>query len=158
MEGSARGANHRRYAQRREGFFEEGTEGWVPHAGTIDVGADLPDVAIDEDPLRQIVLNLALNALEATPEGGKVRLAAVYADAADDARAPDAVEFIVDDEGPGVREEDRARLFDPFFSTRSERPVGLGLTVCSRLARESTFTSPLRSSAARASGAALDRA
>jgi signal transduction histidine kinase len=106
---------------------------------TIDVGADLPDVAIDEDPLRQIVLNLALNALEATPEGGKVRLAAASASSAS-VGTPEAVEFIVDDEGPGIREEDRARLFDPFFSTRSERPIGLGLTVCSRLARDAKGT------------------
>ena len=98
---------------------------------SIDVGADLPEAAVAEDPVRQIVLNLTLNAIEATPEGGRVRLSAGLARDADD-----ALEFIVDDQGPGVPEELRARLFDPFFSTRSDRPVGLGLAVCSRLASE----------------------
>jgi signal transduction histidine kinase len=97
----------------------------------IDVGADLPKAAIAEDPVRQIVLNLMLNAIEATPQGGRVHLTARVA-----ADADGALEFIVDDQGPGVPEELRARLFDPFFSTRSERPVGLGLAVCSRLASE----------------------
>jgi len=99
----------------------------------IDIAADLPDAAIAEDSLRQIVLNLALNAFEATPEGGTVKLSAVHED---EGERP-GVAFVVEDQGAGVAEEERARLFDPFFSTRSDRPVGLGLTVCSQLARES---------------------
>jgi signal transduction histidine kinase len=110
---------------------------------TIDVGADLPDAAVAEDPLRQIVLNLALNAIEATTPGGRVRLSGVSGAAVSGApaargRPGDAasLEFIVDDEGPGVPDELRQRIFEPFFSTHSERPGGLGLAVCSRLARE----------------------
>ncbi len=91
----------------------------------VDVGADLPKAAIGEDPLRQIVLNLMLNAFEATPERGRVALTASL--------DSDALVLTVDDEGPGVPEAERARLFDPFFSTRGDRPVGLGLTVCQRL-------------------------
>lgn len=97
---------------------------------TVDVGADLPPIAMAEDPLRQIVLNLALNALEATPKGGKVRLAAE----ASTIDGSPAVDFIVDDQGPGVPVEQRENLFDPFFSTRAGRPGGLGLSVCRRLA------------------------
>ena len=91
----------------------------------VDVGADLPNAAIDEDPLRQIILNLMLNALEATPERGRVALSV--------SRDSDSLVLTVDDEGPGVPEAERSQLFEPFFSTRSERPVGLGLTVCRRL-------------------------
>jgi signal transduction histidine kinase len=91
----------------------------------VDVGADLPPAAIEEDPLRQIVLNLALNAFEASPADGCVRLTARHEGA--------ELLLTVDDEGPGVPEEERDRLFEPFFSTRTERPVGLGLTVCRRL-------------------------
>ena len=107
-------------------------------AFTIDIGADLPDAAIAEDPLRQIVLNLALNAIEATTPGGRVRLSGVCGVPGVSDRPGDTatVDFIVDDEGPGVPDEHRRRLFDPFFSTRSKRPGGLGLAVCSRLARE----------------------
>jgi signal transduction histidine kinase len=91
----------------------------------VDVGADLPKAAIGEDPLRQIVLNLLLNAFEATPEYGRVALTASL--------DSEVLVLAVDDEGPGVPEAERARLFDPFFSTRGNRPVGLGLTVCRRL-------------------------
>ena len=98
----------------------------------VDIGADLPNAAIDEDPLRQIILNLMLNALEATPERGRVALTA--------SRAPDALVLTVDDEGPGVPEADRSQLFEPFFSTHSKRPVGLGLTVCRRLVDAATGT------------------
>ncbi len=91
----------------------------------IDVGADLPEAAIDEDPLRQIVLNLVLNAFAASPAGGCVRLSA--------AAKGTRLVLTVDDEGPGVPEEERSRLFEPFFSTRTERPGGLGLAVCRRL-------------------------
>ena len=91
----------------------------------VDVGADLPKAAIGEDPLRQIVLNLLLNAFEATPENGRVALTARL--------DSEALVLAVDDEGPGVPEAEKARLFDPFFSTRGKRPVGLGLTVCRRL-------------------------
>lgn len=91
----------------------------------VDVGADLPLVAIDEDPLRQVVLNLTLNAFEATPEGGCVSLVATQSD--------DGIRLVVDDEGPGIPAEERDRLFDAFYSTRADRPVGLGLAVCRRL-------------------------
>ncbi|MEE2674695.1 MAG: ATP-binding protein [Myxococcota bacterium] len=91
----------------------------------VDIGADLPNAAIGEDPLRQVILNLMLNALEATPERGRVALGA--------SRVSNGLALTIDDEGPGVPEAERSRLFEPFFSTRSERPVGLGLTVCRRL-------------------------
>jgi signal transduction histidine kinase len=101
----------------------------------VDVGADLPAAAIDEDPLRQVVLNLCLNAFEATPENGCVRLTATHAVRISSTAlaGAGALELTVDDEGPGVAEVERARLFEPFYSTRSERPVGLGLAVCRQL-------------------------
>ncbi len=93
----------------------------------VDVGADLPPAAIDEDALRQIVLNLALNAFEATPEAGHVRLTV------ERANGQPGIVLTVDDEGPGIPEPERERLFEPFFSSRAGRPGGLGLTVCRRL-------------------------
>lgn len=95
----------------------------------VDVAADLPPAAIDEDPLRQVVLNLTLNAFEASPEGGRVRLTVSQ----DPAAAGEPLRLSIDDEGPGVPEEERNQLFEPFFSTRANRPVGLGLAVCRRL-------------------------
>ncbi len=91
----------------------------------VDVGADLPEAAIDEDPLRQVILNLTLNAFEASPEGGRVRLTARHEN--------DGLRLTIDDEGPGIPEEERGGVFEAFFSTRADRPVGLGLAVCRRL-------------------------
>jgi len=89
---------------------------------------DLPGVAINDDGLRQVVLNLALNAIDATRSGGCVRLAA--------ARTPDGVEVRVEDEGPGVPLALRERVFEPFFSTKRDRPGGLGLAISRRIVEE----------------------
>jgi two-component system sensor histidine kinase HydH len=98
----------------------------------LDIGPSLPPAAIAEDALRQILLNLALNALEATPEGGTVSLGAR------ERRDRDGswVELTIDDAGPGVAPEARAHLFEPFYSSREGRAGGLGLAISQRLARQ----------------------
>jgi len=90
--------------------------------------ADLPGVAMSDDGLRQVVLNLALNAIDATRSGGCVRLVA--------APAPGGVEVRVEDEGPGVPLALRERIFEPFFSTKRDRPGGLGLAISRRIVEE----------------------
>jgi signal transduction histidine kinase len=84
------------------------------------VSARLPAAAADRERLRQVLMNLALNALEATPAGGKVRLEA-RSDAGD-------VLFTVDDSGPGIAPELRPRLFEPFYTTKPSGS-GLGLAI-----------------------------
>jgi signal transduction histidine kinase len=79
------------------------------------------------DALRQVLLNLALNAIEASEPGATVRLLA--------APCESGVAIAVEDEGPGVPEPLRARLFEPFFSTKS-RAGGLGLAITRRLVEE----------------------
>ncbi|WP_347402479.1 hybrid sensor histidine kinase/response regulator [Corallococcus macrosporus] len=74
----------------------------------------------EEERLRQVLLNLALNALEATPPGGRVRFSA-------SARGGE-VALLVDDSGPGVPEDARGRLFEPFFTTKASGS-GLGLSI-----------------------------
>ena len=89
----------------------------------IDLASD--DVAMDEDSLRQVVLNLMLNALEAAPTASRVTLRARPRDT--------RVEFSVEDEGEGVPEALRKRLFEPFFSTHNDRAGGLGLAITKKL-------------------------
>jgi signal transduction histidine kinase len=86
-------------------------------------------VALSDDALRQVVLNLVLNALDATPRGGRVRLVL--------RAAGDEVELRVEDQGPGVAPALRERVFEPFFSTKPEAPGGLGLAISRRIAEES---------------------
>ncbi|MFO8013628.1 MAG: HAMP domain-containing sensor histidine kinase, partial [Phycisphaerae bacterium] len=90
-----------------------------------DWGDDVPPVRAGETHVRQVVVNLVLNALDATPSGGTVTLATRH--------RPDegTVRFSVSDTGPGVRVPDGADLFDPFVTTKSDG-VGLGLYVCRR--------------------------
>jgi signal transduction histidine kinase len=95
---------------------------------TAQAPPDLPGVAMSEDALRQVVLNLALNAIDATRSLGAVRLVA--------ARVPEGVEVRVEDEGPGVPLALRERIFEPFFSTRRDRPGGLGLAISRRIVEE----------------------
>jgi signal transduction histidine kinase len=118
----------------------------------VDVGADLPEAAIEEDALRQIVLNLALNAFEATPETSSVQLMARLVDDGAAGGRP-RLELTVDDEGPGVPESERERLFEPFFSTRDDRPVGLGLSICRRLLDQVGGSIHVESSPAEGGGA-----
>jgi signal transduction histidine kinase len=100
-------------------------------------------VAISPDALRQIVLNLVLNAIEATPSGGVVRLGARSVPGTarpggsiEAGPGVENVEIRVDDEGPGVPAGLRSRLFEPFFSTRADGPGGLGLSITRRIVEE----------------------
>jgi signal transduction histidine kinase len=78
--------------------------------------------------LRQVISNLLLNAIEAAPVDGAIRIH-LY-------RAPDlvreegeGVRVTIADNGPGIPRELRRRIFDPFFSTKGEKGTGLGLWV-----------------------------
>jgi two-component system sensor histidine kinase HydH len=80
------------------------------------VAPGLAATAADPERLRQVLMNLAINALDATPRGGRVHI---------EARAEGReVLFLVDDSGPGIAPDARDRLFEPFFTTK---PTGSGL-------------------------------
>lgn len=97
-----------------------------------DVAGSLRADSISADALRQVLLNLTLNALDATPSGGDVRIAA---------RAIGrAREIDVEDRGPGIPRALRRRVFEPFFSTKPDRPGGLGLAISRRLVEEAGGT------------------
>jgi signal transduction histidine kinase len=85
----------------------------------------VPPVAGDEERLRQVLVNLGLNAFESVKDGGLVRVSCRLGTAAG-AEAP--VELIVDDDGQGVPAESRDRIFEPFFTTKA-KGSGLGLSI-----------------------------
>jgi signal transduction histidine kinase len=81
---------------------------------------ELPSVSGDAERLRQVMMNLTLNALEATTEGGRVRVTARAADS--------DVVLTVEDSGPGIPHENAERIFEPFFTTKAAGS-GLGLPI-----------------------------
>jgi two-component system NtrC family sensor kinase len=89
-----------------------------------DVAPDLPRIVCDAGQVEQMLLALSMNALEATPSGGEVRLSA--------RRAPESggIALTVADTGCGIPPDDQARIYEPFFTTKEQgKGVGLGLAV-----------------------------
>ena len=88
-------------------------------------GADCV-LSVNGPEIKQVLLNLTLNALEATPDGGRVTIA--VKPGADD------VELVVTDTGRGMTEEVKAHLFEPFFTRRADGSgTGLGLSMTHRI-------------------------
>jgi len=88
----------------------------------VSLDANLPTVMGDPIQLQQVVLNLALNALDAAMSSGRPRV--VIGTVARD----EEVEIVVHDNGPGVPPEIQRHLFEPFFTTKSAG-LGLGLAI-----------------------------
>jgi signal transduction histidine kinase len=80
----------------------------------------IPSILAVSSQLEQVFINLFLNAYDVMPEGGKLHISASCTD--------EMVEILVEDSGPGVSEENRTRIFEPFVSTK-KGGTGLGLTV-----------------------------
>jgi signal transduction histidine kinase len=112
----------------------------VPKRGvvvSVDAPDDLPQIEGDDHQLRQVFTNLLANALEALDGQGRVvvritRLDAPRWAAGDDAPAGQALQIDVEDDGPGVPESIRERIFSPFFTTKP-RGSGLGLAIVRKI-------------------------
>ncbi|MFH1575200.1 MAG: PAS domain S-box protein [Acidobacteriota bacterium] len=86
---------------------------------------EIPGFTADESQLEQVLLNLVLNAQNALPEGGNIDIRMSY----DPALA--VIRLEVEDDGPGIPQEIRKKLFQPFFTTRTDG-IGLGLAICQK--------------------------
>jgi PAS domain S-box-containing protein len=87
----------------------------------VEQAVDLPAVLGVESEIREALINLVLNAVDAIPEGGLLTLRTRL--------AGDAVAVEVQDNGVGMDEETRRRCLEPFFTTKGERGTGLGLAM-----------------------------
>jgi signal transduction histidine kinase len=98
---------------------------------SVEIEAKIPDEPVfafaDPDQLRQLTLNLVLNSIHAISRDGRVEVSVI---ANDEASGFCALE--VADTGPGLTDEQMARLFEPFFSTK-DFGLGMGLPICQRI-------------------------
>jgi two-component system, cell cycle sensor histidine kinase and response regulator CckA len=87
---------------------------------SLQLAADAGSVRADRTQIEQVIMNLAVNARDAMPQGGQLTIGTH--------RNGESVDLVVTDTGQGMDEETRARIFEPFFTTKGERGTGLGLS------------------------------
>jgi PAS domain S-box-containing protein len=95
-----------------------------------------PPIRVDTTQFSQLVQNLIINAVQAMPDGGviRVRLSRSAPPFESEAPQPEWFRMDVDDSGPGIGEDIRERIFDPYFTTKP-KGSGIGLAVCLAVAR-----------------------
>lgn len=94
---------------------------------TKNLSAELPPCYIEPHLIEQVIMNLITNAAEAITSISPTGTIAVST-----ARDNDAIVIRVEDSGPGVAEHERSKIFDPFYTTRSDG-AGIGLSISSRI-------------------------
>ncbi|MGV3485784.1 MAG: two-component system sensor histidine kinase NtrB, partial [Planctomycetaceae bacterium] len=97
----------------------------------LDLPAEPIPIEADSAQLEQVLLNLALNALAAMPDGGTLCFGI--------ARHDDFLQIEVQDSGRGIPVEIQSRIFDPYFTTRSDG-IGMGLALCDKIIRQHAGT------------------
>ena len=105
----------------------------------ITLGAKAPRVRLPRPVLEQIVLTLVVNARDAMPAGGALRLVTFDTPRIERVGIPEApaqVVLEIEDTGSGMPRDVRARLFEPYFSTKGRKGAGMGLSVVDRFVTE----------------------
>ena len=93
---------------------------------TLDLDVKLPWIFIDRNQMKQVLLNLIHNALQAMPNGGDLRVSTRIVER----EQRNWVLMSIKDSGIGITPDDQGRIFEPFFTTRGDRGgTGLGLSV-----------------------------
>jgi signal transduction histidine kinase len=83
---------------------------------------NLPEIEADPDQIQQVLVNLAVNAIQAMPDGGTLTIQTAAKD--------EVVSIIIEDSGTGMNEEVLEQIFNPFFTTKGvAQGTGLGLSV-----------------------------
>ena len=107
---------------------------------SVEIAPDLPPAKADPNQLEMALLNLGVNARDAMPDGGTLRISATQAHVGNprsDLRRGDYVRLSVSDTGVGMDEATRLRAIEPFFSTKGVgQGTGLGLSMVHGLAAQ----------------------
>lgn len=103
----------------------------------INIQRGLPSIFVDEGQFQQVLLNILLNAAEAMPGGGEVRISALLVTIEKGDFPPlkpgEYIKMAIKDHGPGIPKAHLDKIFDPYFSTKnsvSQLGMGLGLSIC----------------------------
>jgi two-component system NtrC family sensor kinase len=92
----------------------------------LDLDESLPWVSIDSNQMKQVLLNLIHNGLQAMPKGGEMQVRTFLGKR----ESRDWMVMSVQDTGTGISSEDQSKIFEPFFTTKGNRGgTGLGLSV-----------------------------
>jgi len=95
---------------------------------------DFPPVLGDANQLQQVFLNLIVNAVDAMPQGGELRVETDSVESQHEEEASPWVRIQITDTGRGIAPQDQRRIFEPFFTTKDlGEGTGLGLAVCHRI-------------------------
>lgn len=96
-----------------------------------DIPQNLPFVYADSELVRQVILNLLDNAMKYTPEGGKIHVSILH-------RTAQKIQVSICDNGPGIPEENRDRIFEDRFRLERDEAkegYGVGLSLCQKIIR-----------------------
>ena len=93
----------------------------------LELADSLPEIEVVRDQIHQVVLNLSLNAVQASQAGGSI---VISVDSDGSPTEPTGIRIRFQDSGEGISEEDLERIFDPFFTTKDpDKGTGLGLMI-----------------------------
>jgi two-component system sensor histidine kinase PilS (NtrC family) len=93
---------------------------------------DLAAIQVDPDKMKQVFWNLATNAVQAMPSGGRLTISTARRRVMSGARSGEVVEIAFQDTGSGINRDDLNKIFFPFFTTKKEGS-GLGLATAQRI-------------------------
>jgi signal transduction histidine kinase len=99
---------------------------------TTDLPANLPVLMADAGQIKTCFLNILTNAIQAMPQGGKIRIAARCSK---NSHHGEVLEVRFSDTGPGIPSEDREKVFTPFYSTKATG-FGLGLAITKKIVED----------------------
>ncbi len=94
----------------------------------LELSPDISQIQADEDQVRQITMNVIINAIQAIPKKGEIKIKTESALL----KGEPAIKLIIEDSGIGITEKDFSQIFDPFFSTK-DKGSGLGLSIVYKL-------------------------
>jgi signal transduction histidine kinase len=98
---------------------------------SLERGQPLPEVSLDPEQLKEVLVNLIINACEAMGNGGRITIRETVASEP----GGETAVIHVSDNGPGIPENLAEKVFQPFFTTKEEG-TGLGLSIVERIINE----------------------